>query len=134
MDSPGTRSSHDDPGCHPQKLDGKLKTLVMHVVAFSNIIDLLAILPFWLETFNVQGGGGFLVVLRILRLTRVFRVFKLGKYNDVFTLFKRVIAQSIPALLLMMFFIVLGCCLFGTLMWFAEQGTWYPQRNKKLAE
>jgi len=118
----------------PQKLDGKMKTLLVHLAAFSNVIDLLAILPFWLETCKLQGGGGFLVVLRILRLTRVFRVFKLGKYNDVFTLFKRVIAQSMPALLLMMFFIALGCCLFGTLMWFAEQGTWYPQRNSKLAE
>jgi len=115
------------------KLDGKLKTTLLHLVDISNIIDLLAILPFWLETFDVQGGGGFLVVLRILRLTRIFRVFKLGKYNDVFTLFTRVVQQSMPALLLMLFFICLGCCLFGTLVWFAEQGTWYPEGNPLLS-
>merc|ERR1719198_2132263 len=83
---------------------------------------------------NLQGGGGFLVVLRILRLTRIFRVFKLGKYNDVFTLFTRVVNQSLPALLLMLFFIILGCCLFGTLVWFAEMGTWYPAGNLELLE
>merc|ERR1719316_50018 len=102
-------------------------------MGFSNVIDLLAILPFWLEFFGMQGGGGFLVVLRILRLTRIFRVFKLGKYNDVFTLFTRVVNQSIPALSLMLFFISLGCCLFGTLVWFAEQGTWYPEGNPTLS-
>jgi len=50
----------------------------------------------------------------------------------VFRLFARVIQQSMPALLLMVFFIILGCCLFGTLMWFAEAGTWYPEGNSIL--
>jgi len=134
MDQTRTNSGldKDDGTSPPPKLDGKLKTLFFHIIGFSNMIDLLAILPFWLETFNAAGGGGFLVVLRILRLTRVFRVFKLGKYNDVFTLFSRVIVQSMPALLLMVFFILLGCCLFGTLMWFAEAGAWYPGGNPVL--
>lgn len=118
----------------PKKLDSKLKTTFLHVTSFANVIDLLAIIPFWLKTFGVEGGGSFLVVLRILRLTRIFRVFKLGKYNEVFTLFTRVVKQSTPALLLMVFFICLGCCLFGTLVWFAEQGTWHPEGNPKLAE
>jgi hypothetical protein len=122
-----TRSSLEDEEGHPNKLDGKLKTIFTHATSFSNLVDLLAIVPFWLEVFEVRGGGGFLVVLRILRLTRIFRVFKLGKYNDVFTLFTRVINQSTPALLLMIFFICLGCCLFGTLIWFCEMGEWYPE-------
>jgi hypothetical protein len=129
----GSKVTDAEIARHPHKLDGKLKTTFVHVTSGSNVIDLLAILPFWLEVFKLQGGGGFLVVLRILRLTRVFRVFKLGKYNDVFTLFARVIQQSTPALLLMIFFIVIGCCLFGTIMWFAEQGTWYPEGNPTLA-
>jgi hypothetical protein len=121
-------------GCsYPRKLDSKLKTTFNHLIGFSNVIDLLAILPFWLEKMNIKGGGGFLVVLRILRLTRIFRVFKLGKYNDVFAMFTGVVNQSMPALFLMLFFICLGCCLFGTLVWFAEQGTWYPEGNPTLS-
>jgi len=115
-------------------LDGRIKCTLKHIVAPSNVIDLLAIMPFWLDVFLDGGGGGFLMVLRVLRLTRIFRVFKLGKYNDAFSLFKRVIEQSLPALLLMLFFIVLGLCLFGTLIWFSEQGTWYSPGDPKLED
>lgn len=115
-----------------RKLDGKLVTVVNHVFGPSNLVDLAAILPFWLNVFWEGGDSGFLLVLRVLRLTRVFRVFKLGKYNDAFLMFSRVMHQSLPALLLMVFFIVLGCCLFGTLLWFAEQGAWHPAGHPAL--
>jgi len=117
-------------------LDGPIKTTLKHFFDLPNIVDLLAILPFWIETLSASSDkkGGFLMVLRVLRLTRIFRVFKVGKYNDVFTLFKRVVEQSIPALLLMLFFIALGLCLFGTLIWFTEAGVWHPEGNAKLAE
>merc|ERR1719199_258103 len=67
------------------------------------------------------------VILRIFRLTRIFRVFKLGKYNEVYTLFARVMYLSQPALYLMLFLITIALCLFGALIWFTEQGTWYPE-------
>merc|ERR1719171_2450750 len=99
------------------------------------MIDMLSIMPFWLEKFADDGSGAsVLVILRILRLTRIFRVFKVGKYNDAFAMFSSVIQQSLPALGLMLFFIAMGLCLFGTLIWFAEQGTWYPQGHPKLLE
>lgn len=126
---------HDGAGRN--LLDTKLLTTVKHVLGPANIIDLLAILPFWIQV--ILGGdedseGGALMVLRILRLTRIFRVFKLGKYNEAFTLFSCVIRQSVPALLLMLFFIWLGCCLFGTLIWFVEGGEWYPEGHEKLLQ
>merc|ERR1719456_174790 len=99
------------------------------------MIDLMSIMPFWIELFSGnEGEGGILVILRILRLTRVFRVFKLGKYNDVFTIFSRVMRHSLPALYLMLFFVSLGLCLFGTLIWFAESGVWHPEGHEKLLE
>jgi len=119
-----------------RRVDGKLMTVIKHTTRPANLIDLCAILPFWLErlTSSGVGGGGALLVLRLLRLSRVFRVFKLGKYNDAFTLFTRVVSQSVPALSLMVFFIGIGCCLFGTLMWFFEQGEWYPEGHPKLIQ
>jgi len=119
------------------KLQGPLQTLVKQMLLSPfNLVDLLAILPYWIEEISGRkdANGGALIILRILRLTRIFRVFKLGKYNEVFTLFSRVINQSLPALSLMLFFICLDCCLFGTLIWFAEQGVWYPQGHPKLVE
>jgi hypothetical protein len=127
------KSSHKFKAKSQNKLDSPLLTTVKHVFATSNLIDLLSILPFWIEQFADDGSGAsVLVILRILRLTRIFRVFKLGKYNDVFTMFSSVIQQSLPALALMLFFIAMGLCLFGTLIWFAEQGTWYPRNHPKL--
>jgi len=115
------------------QLDGRIRTTVKYVLGIANMVDLFAILPFWIEEISGSlEGGGALMVLRVLRLTRVFRVFKLGKYNEVFNLFSRVVSKSAPALSLMLFFISLGCCLFGTLIWFTEQGTWYPQGHQEL--
>jgi hypothetical protein len=116
------------------KIDGKLRTWINFIFNPTNMIDLLAILPWWMQTLDLQAGGGFLVVLRILRLTRIFRIFKLGKLNEVMAIFSRVMEQSLQALMLMIFFILLGCCLFGTLMWFAEAGEWYPEGNPVLAD
>jgi hypothetical protein len=114
------------------RLDGGFYTTMKYILKLSNLIDLFAILPFYLEVISGGQNGGALMVLRVLRLTRIFRVFKLGKYNDVFNLFSRVVVKSAPALSLMLFFISLGCCLFGTLIWFTEQGKWYAEGTSEL--
>lgn len=43
-----------------------------------NIIDLLAILPFYLSFWRDVGEAD-LIFLRLLRLVRVLRIFKLGR-------------------------------------------------------
>lgn len=116
-------------------MDGPLRATVKHVFSFASLVDIFSIMPFWIEAFSgVAGSGGAITLIRILRLSRVFRVFKLGKYNDVWTLFSRVMNQSASALILLLVVVFLDCCLFGALMWFAEQGTWYPSGHEKLIE
>jgi hypothetical protein len=121
------RGSHN----HNQ-LSPHWKTLLKWFLGLSTMIDVVAIFPYWLERITGDSGGSAFVILRILRLTRVFRVFKIGKYNEVFSLFGRVMAQSLPALYLMLFFVGLGLCLFGTLIWFCEAGEWFPQGNPEV--
>lgn len=116
------------------ELKPKWKTMLKWFLSPSTMIDFLAICPYWVEKVTGSSGGSVFVILRILRLTRVFRVFKLGKYNEVFSLFGRVMAQSLPALYLMLFFVGLGLCLFGTLIWFCESGQWFPQGAPELLE
>lgn len=119
-------------GKMPQ-LANRVITEFKFVTRGSSLIDLVSIAPFWFEQIAGAGSGGsFFVILRILRLTRIFRVFKLGKYNEVFSLFGRVMQKSQPALYLMLFFVTLGMCLFGTLIWFCEQGAWYPAGHPEL--
>lgn len=97
-----------------------------------NMIDLVAILPFYVDKLigDQDGGGGGLSVLRILRLARVFRVFKLGKYNEGMQMFGRVIVASTSALYLLGFFMGLSVVLFGAMIYFMEEGTFYPGYNE----
>jgi len=88
-----------------------------------NVIDLVAIMPFYVNLMVSEGGG--LAVLRVLRLVRIFRIFKLGKYNSNMQMFGSVIMQSMPALQLLVFFFALGVVLFGSMIYFAEQGSWF---------
>jgi hypothetical protein len=130
----GKRSPDDDEDSHQKTTrDDNLRTMAKWVTQPSNLIDVVAIMPFWIEKIAQSGSGNSVfVILRILRLTRIFRVFKIGKYNEIFTLFGRVMVQSLPALYLMLFFVGLGLCLFGTLIWFAEQGEWHPPGHPEL--
>merc|ERR1711871_571385 len=97
-----------------------------------NMIDLVAILPFYVDKLigDQDGGGGGLSVLRILRLARVFRVFKLGKYNEGMQMFGRVIVASTSALYLLSFFMGISVVLFGAMIYFMEEGTFFPGYNE----
>jgi len=87
-----------------------------------NLVDLIAIMPFWIEV--AAGQGVPLGFLRVLRLARVFRIFKLGKYNEGMSLFARTLHASIPALSLLCFFVLIGVVLFGSIIYFVEGGTY----------
>jgi hypothetical protein len=94
-----------------------------------NLIDLLAILPFYLGLFNT-GGSGSLANLRVLRLTRVFRIFKLGKYSEALQMFIRVLKESGPALFLMGFFLTVAVIVFGSLIYYIERGTFNAETRR----
>lgn len=91
-----------------------------------NIIDLIAILPFYFELMFLDQKAS-LTVFRVLRLARVFRVFKVSKYSEVMQTFARVMAKSVDALLLMFFFVALGALIFGSMIFYAEGGIWMEE-------
>ena len=92
----------------------------MLCVQMMNVVDLAAIVPFYIE--YITNSGDSIEIIRILRLVRIIRVFKIGKYNEGVQLITRTVRKSIPALSLLLFFSSLGVILFGCLMYFAEQG------------
>lgn len=94
-----------------------------------NWIDLLSILPFYIELgAGSVGSGGGLAALRVLRLARVLRVFKLGRRSAGMQLVGRALTRSLDALAFMLFFVLLGIVLFGSLVFFAESGS-YDERS-----
>jgi len=102
---------------------GGWRRTVIYLTSAMNLIDAVAILPFYLEALAGIGGGG-LGVLRILRLARVFRLFKFGQLNEGVTLLGNVVRQSYDSLKLLTFFALIGCVLYGSLIHLCEQGTW----------
>ena len=98
----------------------KPRIIFNYVTNVMNLIDVVAILPFYFGLMtNTQSSVS---VIRILRLGRMMRVFKVGKYNVGTRLLVETIRESIPALSLLMFFTLLLVVLFGSLVFFAEGG------------
>ena len=106
----------------PEKIKSCGSKIYNYSTGWLNCVDLVAIMPFWIEV--AVGTGVPLGFLRVLRLARVFRIFKLGKYNEGMSLFARTLHASIPALSLLCFFVLIGVVLFGSIIFFVEGGTY----------
>ncbi|KZT67224.1 voltage-gated potassium channel [Daedalea quercina L-15889] len=95
--------------------------------SFFGIIDLLGIMPYYLELMLHQDTSTLFrfTILRTFRLLRVFRPFR---YNNTILLTIEVMylsfRRSQHALLALAFFVVMVLVVFSTLLYFAERGTW----------
>lgn len=94
---------------------GKLPFMVKPL----NIVDLLAVLPFYLDLLLPLSGLD-LRIVRVIRLIRVFRIFKLAKYSKSFTVtalaFKDGSFAMVALILLMSIVLIVS----STCMYFAE--------------
>ena len=86
---------------YPQEKHPHLK----YVLSFMALIDLLAVLPFYLPF--ISADLRFLRMVRLLRLFRLLRVFKLGRYFDALQIIVDVLRESAAQLL-----ISVALCLF----------------------
>ena len=59
------------------------------------------------------------------QLCRLLRVLKLNKYNSAFGIFFNTVIRSMPALAVLLFIMALCIILFGSILFLAEEGTWY---------
>lgn len=92
------------------------KSLLRFIFSTSSLIDLLAILPFYLPLVL----GFDLRAIRLLRLFRMFRFFKLSRYTKASASMRRVLRakkeELILSLLITLFLIIIASCL----MYFTE--------------
>jgi voltage-gated potassium channel len=86
-----------------------------------NLIDLLAILPTFIELLAQGGSIKTLRVLRAVRLVRLFRLLKLGRYSVGMQLIANTIKQSKSELQVMYFIIGIAVVVFGSLIFFLER-------------
>jgi len=79
------------------------------------LIDLLAVLPFYLPFVNVD-----LRMLRILRIMRIARLAKLGRYSDSLQTLGRVVATKKEQLISTVFILLILLVISSCLMYYAE--------------
>ncbi|KAG7098367.1 hypothetical protein E1B28_000325 [Marasmius oreades] len=103
------------------------RSLMKWMTSFFGIIDLLSVLPYYIEILMQQDTAVFFrfSILRMFRLVRVFRPFR---YNNTILLTIEVMylamQRSQHALFAIAFFVVMILTIFSTLLYFAERGTW----------
>jgi len=88
-----------------------------------NIVDLISILPFYMDLLIVDKEAdvvGIATMLRVLRIARVFRVFKLSRYSKAIYLIILTISTSVRELLLLLMFIIIIMVLFAAAIYHCE--------------
>ncbi|KAI0249709.1 hypothetical protein BJV78DRAFT_1129192 [Lactifluus subvellereus] len=97
------------------------------VGSFFGIMDLLAILPYYIE-IALQKDTSTLFRFSILRTFRLLRVFRPFRYNSTLLLTIEVMYLSFhrskDALLALGFFVLMVVIVFSTLLYFIERGSW----------
>ncbi|KIM34880.1 hypothetical protein M413DRAFT_79961 [Hebeloma cylindrosporum] len=102
-------------------------SLFRWMISFYGVIDLLSVLPYYLELMFLQDTSVYFrfSILRMFRLLRVFRPFR---YNHTILLTMEVMYLSVRrsqhALLAIGFFVMMILTVFSTLLYFAERGAW----------
>mmetsp|Transcript_100775 Transcript_100775/g.284190 ORF Transcript_100775/g.284190 Transcript_100775/m.284190 type:complete len:752 (-) Transcript_100775:195-2450(-) len=104
-------------------------SVVRRVIAFAlqwcNLIDLSAILPWYFQhAMSSTGAGG--TFISLIRLMRVVRAFRLARRFEAVIIIMRNLRRSMRAIFLLVLNLALGMLVFGSLLYFAEQGEWNP--------
>ncbi|XP_059927905.1 potassium voltage-gated channel subfamily C member 1-like [Gadus macrocephalus] len=101
----------------PSKLDFIRNTL--------NIIDFVAILPFYLELalsgLSSKAAKDVLSFLRVVRFVRILRIFKLTRHFVGLRVLGHTLHASTNEFLLLIIFMALGVLIFATMIYYAER-------------
>lgn len=105
----------------------KFKSRLRFIFSFFGLIDLMAILPFYVP-FIIRADMRF---LRILRLIRFFRIFKLSRYNSTLQLIWDVMKEKKSEFLMTFFISFLSLLISAFLMYYVESPV-QPDKFKNI--
>jgi voltage-gated potassium channel len=102
---------------------------VRYIFSAAAVIDLLAILPFYLPFVTKVD----LRFLRVLRLLRMFRIFKLGRYSEAMAIIGKVLKKEKEKLITTVILTVIMIFIASTLMYYVESPA-QPEVFKNIIE
>lgn len=91
---------------------------LFYIISFYGIIDLLTILPFYIDFFIP--GWHFLLAFRAIRLLRIFRVLKMNHFVGASNQLKIALLRSRNKIAVFLFTVVVLCVILGTVMYMIE--------------
>ncbi|KAK3747604.1 hypothetical protein QZH41_003605 [Actinostola sp. cb2023] len=91
--------------------------------SFLNVIDLVAILPYYITLPMENTKITSLAVLRVIRLVRVFRIFKLSRHSRGLQVLGQTLRASSRELGMLIFFLFISVVLFASAVYYAEEGS-----------
>ena len=94
---------------------GRFGSRLRYILSFMAMIDLIAILPFYLRTIQMD-----LRIARAIRLLRLVRILKIGRYAHAVTTLSRVFARKKEELAISTFVTVMILILCSSAMYFIE--------------
>jgi len=113
-------------GNYPQTVSEAFRRLFRFITQPLNLVDLFAWSPFYIEFIIYEDPKGF-PFLRLVRLVQVFRLFRLHKYSLRLQLILRVVKKTRDILEVLLMFTAFNAIIVGSLLWFAEGGTYDPE-------
>uniref|UniRef100_UPI003AAC6BE5 voltage-gated potassium channel KCNC4 isoform X2 n=1 Tax=Centroberyx gerrardi TaxID=166262 RepID=UPI003AAC6BE5 len=98
---------------------------VVFIKNMLNIIDFVAILPFYLEMglsgLSSKAASDVLGFLRVVRFVRILRIFKLTRHFVGLRVLGHTLRASVNEFLLLIIFLALGVLIFATMIYYAER-------------
>jgi len=98
-----------------------MKKCVYYILKPMNLIDFIAILPWFLSFASISPGS--VTIVRVLRLGRILRILRIGKDSEWLIIMALSIYRSLPALGSLLFFSAFSNVIFGCIIFFFEAGT-----------
>lgn len=91
-----------------------------YALSFFGIIDLVSVLPSYLEL--IFGMTNYFMAVRAMRLVRVFRIFKLAKFLDESNSLMAALKASQAKITVFLTFVIMMVIVIGSIMYFVEGG------------
>jgi hypothetical protein len=99
-----------------------LRKLFSFVTSPLNVIDIIAITPFYVSLSDSARNSVALQVVRVLRIGRVLTLLKLTRHHSGLMVLSATMRASTHMLLFLLFFVTLAVVFYGALMFYCEAG------------